>query len=425
MTNKKLTLALLFVLSITLTACTLQDLPVIGKYFGNGVSVPIAGPANLRMWGLWENPEVMSVLINDFQSKNSRTTVEYEDRSVLRTADYKERIFARAGSDVGADIVLVHNTWVPYLKDYLAPMPSGMMSSSEYAESFYPVASESAVIGGNIYAIPFYYDGLVLVYNKSHFDQIGQREAPTAWEEFRRLALRLTVREGGRIERAGAAIGNADNNDFFSDILGLMLAQTNVTIPQGLDSRAAQDAVNFYITFYKDDKVWSADLPEATAAFTQGRVSMIFVPSWRLLDIIEADPGFDIGVAPVPQALPDRPVTWGSFWMMAVPVTSDNTAAAWNFINYVTQEEQELTKYNEALKFRGYGAPYARVSLAPQLNNHPYLKPLLDTAPYAKSSEIAGRAGNDRQVEAFRQAINEIIKTGNAEQELNKLKEGR
>jgi multiple sugar transport system substrate-binding protein len=430
MINKKLTLALLFVLSFTLTACTLlADLPYVGQFFQSEEpgAVPVTGPVTLRMWGLWENPEVMDVVIGNFQDVNSRITVEYEDRSVLRTFDYKERIFARAGSDVGADVILVHNSWVPQLRQYLAPMPSNLMNAQTYSERFYPAATQSAVFDGNIYAVPFYYDGLVLVYNKSHFNQIGQQEPPRVWEEFRRIALRLTVRSerGGTLERAGAAIGNADNIDHFSDILGMMFAQTNVTIPNDLGSRAAQDAVNFYVSFVKSDRVWNNDMPEATTAFIQGRVSMIFIPSWRLLDILDADPSFDVGVAPVPQALPDRPATWSSFWMLAVPQTSQNTGAAWGLANYIASEEQELLRFSEASKFRRYGAPYANVSLAPQLANHPYLKPLLDTAPYGASSELAARSGNDLHTEALKKTINAILGGTDTAEALTNLKEGR
>ena len=203
MRYKNLTLALLLVLSFTLTACTLQDLPVIGKYLGN-VKLPWGGKsliekeANLTMWGLWEQPDVMESVIQSYKAEHPKITITYEDRSVLKPDNYRERVFARADSDIGADIILVHNSWVPRLKDNLAPMPSSLMSVDEYTAAFYPTAVQSAVADGKIYAVPLYYDGLVLVYNKDHFAEIGQQEPPTAWEEFRRLALRLSVRAGGK-----------------------------------------------------------------------------------------------------------------------------------------------------------------------------------------------------------------------------------
>ncbi len=408
----------MLVLSFTLTACTLQDLPVIGKYLGN-VKLPWGGKsliekeANLTMWGLWEQPDVMESVIQSYKAEHPKITITYEDRSVLKPDNYRERVFARADSDIGADIILVHNSWVPRLKDNLAPMPSSLMSVDEYTAAFYPTAVQSAVADGKIYAVPLYYDGLVLVYNKDHFAEIGQQEPPTAWEEFRRLALRLSVRAGEEgksvLVRSGAALGTANNNEHFSDILGLMFSQTDVSVPDELGTKPAADALDFYTTFAKQDNVWNNSFPEANVAFVQGKTSMIFVPSWRIVDLLAANPNLNFGVAPVPQAIPDKPANWASYWMLTVPSSSKNQDAAWNFIKYLTSEEEELSMFNEASKYRPFGVPYARVALAPQLAAHPYLGPLLSTAPTAKSGDVAARVGNAKIVEDLRKAVNAVL----------------
>ena len=289
------------------------------------------------------------------------------------------------------------------------------MTQQEYSQTFYNVATQSAVFDGKIYAAPAYYDGLLLAYNKSHFAEINQSTPPTAWEEFRRLALSLTQRNGDEIIRAGAAIGTANNIDFFSDILGLMFAQAGVAVPDDLTSKAAQDALKFYTTFVLEDKVWNNLEPEAATAFAEGKVSMIFTTSWNLLDIIRARPDLDIGVAPVPQALPESPVSWASFWMYAVPKDSANASAAWDFIKFLVSDEQELAIFDKASQYRTYGAPYSSMALAPQIASGPsakYLKPLLDTATYAKSDLFAGRAGNAFQTDALKEAINTVLAKG-------------
>ncbi len=412
-------------MSFTLTACTLQDLPVVGQYFGGGKA-----SGSITFWGLWENRDVVNALINNYQNANPNVTVTYEDRSILNPNDYRERIFARAEENLGVDVVLIHNTWVSSLKDSLTPAPSGVFSAQDYSSAFYPVASDSAVLEGKVYAVPFYYDGLVLLYNKDHFDEIGQIEPPTSWEEFRRLALRLTIRSGEgedmEIVRSGAAIGNADNIEHFSDLLGLMFSQTGVTVPANVDTTAAAEALDFYTTFYKTDQIWDETMPEANTAFAQNKVSMIFVPSWRILDILEANPTLNFGVAPVPQALPNKPASWASFWMLAVPATSKNPTAAWDFIKFITSEEQELALFSEASKFRPFGAPYARTSLAAQIANDPFVSPVLETAPNAKSGYITARSGNDNAVKALKDAVNAVLnKYTDSQTALKNFKEGK
>jgi len=416
MKNKTLTAILLLLIPVFLTACTLADIPVIGKYLSGGGAKDggkTTTPVTLNMWGLWETPDIMDTAVKAYQVQEPAVSVNYEDRSINNINEYKKTVITRLKQGDAPDIVLVHNTWVPYIKDYLQPAPADVLSAQSFGQRFYPVATESAVIDGQVYALPSYYDGISLVYNKDHFDEIDQNTPPTAWEEFRRIALALTQKtEGGEFVRAGAAIGGADNIDFFSDIIGLMFSQAGVSVPSNIDSKSAQDALSFYILFLKSDGVWSSSLPEASKAFSAGKVSMIFVPTWNLLDIVKANPGMNIGVAPVPQAVAENPTSWGSFWMYAVPKSSSNSKVAWRFINYLTQDDQQLAIFNEASRHRPYGAPFSSTGLSSQAGASvasQYIKPALDTAPFAKSSYFAARSGNIEEVTALKTAVNAVL----------------
>jgi multiple sugar transport system substrate-binding protein len=416
MRNKLLTIALLTILPFFVTACTLQDLPYIGKLFGGAPAVTNKA-VTIKIWGLWENPAVMDALIAKYKEKNPETTFVYDDRSILNPTQYRDTLFTRL-SEAGeppADIVLVHNSWVSKIKDQLSPAPASFMDTATYESTFYPSAAESAIIDNKIYASPFYFDGLSLVYNKKHFASVDQETPPTAWEEFRRLALSLTQKDkDGNLIRAGAAIGTSTNIDFFSDIIGLMFAQAGVSVPADIDSKQAQDALSFYTTFANEDGIWNASMPEASTAFAQEKVSMIFIPSWNLLDILRVRPDLDIGVAPVPQARPESPVSWGSFWMYAVPAKSTNKEVAWDFIKFLSTEEAQLLMFSTASQYRAYGAPYSNATLREQASSGTaaqYIKPYLDTAPFSKSNFFAGRAGNANAIGALRDAVSSVTTT--------------
>ncbi len=413
--SKILTLALLLVLPFFLAACTLQDLPVIGKLLSKAPSSKSSGPVTLNMWGLWENPEVMNELINKYKETHPNVTINYDDRSVIKLEDYKETVYNRAAEADAPDIVVVHNSWVPGLKDSLSPASESAVSAQSFEQQYYSVAAKSAVLDNKVYALPVSYDGLVLVYNKKHFEEIDQSSPPTAWEEFRRIAIALTIHgANGQIVRSGAAIGTADNIDFFSDILGLMFSQAKVVIPDDLDSKPAQDALSFYTNFVREDKVWSKDMPEAASAFAGEQVSMIFIPTWNLLDILAVRPDLspNIGVAPVPQAITSDPTSWGSFWMSAVTSGSKNKDAAWEFIKYLNDNDQQMLKFSKASEVKPYGPAYSSSSLKAQLDENPFLKPLLQDAPYAMSGRIAARAGNRTAVAAMKTAVNTMLDRG-------------
>lgn len=406
MRNKILATALLLTLPLFLSACTI-NLPGLGPINIGGKTAPKA--ITLNVWGLWEKPEVMDMLISKYKETHPNVTINYDDRSVLKLEDYKETVYTRAAQPDSPDIIFVHNSWVPGLHGSLAPAPDSIMNAATYGSRFYDVATKSAVFDNKVYGLPLYYDGLVLVYNKKHFEEIDQKIAPTAWEEFRRVALALTVKgTDGKLVRAGAAIGTSDNIDFATDILGLMFAQAGVNIPDDLESKPATDALTFYTNFYKEDKVWDNTFPEASTAFAQEKVSMIFIPTWNLLDIVTARPDMSIGVAPVPQARPSDPAAWGSFWMSTVSGGSKNKEAAWEFIKWMSDNDQQLMYFSENSKIRKYGAPYSTPDLKSNLEANVYLKPALDVAPFAVSGRLAARSGNKAAVEALRFAINKI-----------------
>jgi len=260
------------------------------------------------------------------------------------------------------------------------------------------------------------YDGLVLVYNRKHFEAAGIVKPPVDWEEFRRDAINLTVKtaatEGssGALVRAGAAMGLADNVDHFGDVLGLMFVQAGVTIPGQLDSDQAKDALTFYTNFAKEDGVWDASMPESLLAFASGKVSMVLVPTWRLYELLaNMSDTSSIGVAAAPQALPDTPASWATYWSWVVPKGCAHPDVSWDVLKFIVDPAQQAGIYSEASKLRPFGSIYSNVTLAQGLSTNGYLKPAVETAPYAKTAEIAGRAGNRRQYEALQKAVNDVL----------------
>lgn len=421
MSSKIRTLALLLVSSIFLTACTLQDLPLIGGLFQDAAPQP----ANLVIWGLWEDPEVIQPLIDAYQEQNPHVTIDYQDRSGMTLREYKDRIAARASDTGGVDIILMHNTWPKLIPDVLSSAPEDVFTTQEFTDMFYPIAAKDGIVNNNIVAVPAFYEGLALIYNKKHFEEIDQNNPPTGWEEFRRLALELTVRNENGIVRSGAAMGTADNVEFATDIIGLLWEQAGVKYPDQVDGKSAQDAVKFYTNFVLEDEVWNQTMPVSTEAFVNGQVSMLFLPSWRLLDVLSQINNLnDVGVAPVPQVLADNPKGWASYWMYTVAANSQNPDEAWKFIKYLTAEEQQLQYTRNMASKRFFGPVYASPNLASQISNT-FIRAYGTYAETSGSELITDRSGNDAQTEALKTVIRDALqkKQANIEESLKKAKE--
>ncbi len=413
---------------IFLTSC-LAYLAIIPSGCNTPFVKPPAKKVELTYWGLFEPVGVFQPLIEEYQKENPNVKITYEERAFSTLAQHKETLLTRLREGTGPDIFRIHNTWIPEFASELSPLPSDVMSSADFASNFYPPMQNLLSHQGQLYAIPLMYDGLMLFYNKKHFEEAGVNQAPTDWEEFREVAVRLTKtdKETKKITQAGAAIGTADNVAHFSDVLGLMFAQSGVTFPAGLTSSGARDALIFYTNFSTRDKVWDASFSDSIYAFAQGKVSMIFAPSWRAFDIQALNPGLDFATAVVPQipSLPQEDQTttnWASFWAEGVNLDSENAEECWKFLEFLVQAENMRQLYSEEAKLREFGEPYSRKDLGDVLLTNDYLAPLIDSAPTATSYIIADRSGNDVCVEAVAETVNSVLQGKDIDQALETLK---
>lgn len=375
----------------------------------------------LTYWGLWENSDLMNPLFSEFitaytkEHPNISLTINYEKRTFGTLEQHKETLLTRLRQGTAPDILRLHNGWVKEFASELAPVPTGVMSGSDYTTAFYPVALSSAKVGEGIYAIPLEYDGIVLFYNKTLLKGVNVNSALSTWEGFRRQAVKLTQWEENdpekKILRAGAAFGAANNISHAADLLSLLFVQSGVDPLTELKAQAAADALTFYTNFVKVDHNWDETLPFSINAFANGQVAMIFGPSWRALDIKNLNPQLEFAAVPVPQ-LPSAPqagVHWATFWMEAVSKDSQNPEIAWRLLKFLSEEEQQRKLYSAISQVRSFGEPYSRPSLAESLKTHAILGALLTGAPTAVSGKTTDLSGNKAYVDALKQAIADVL----------------
>ncbi len=413
--SKILTFIFLITLPLFMTGCEASNLPLIGRFFAPSEPEAIT----LNYWGLFEPEGVMEQVIADYQEQHPTVTINYSQRPQATLKDYKDTVVTRLGQKSGdlPDIMRIHATWVAPLASLLAPSTS--ISEVEFNEQFYSVAAQTCVVSGQVMAAPLEYDGLILFYNKDIFQAENISKPPATWDEFQSLAVTLTKAEGQNITQSGAAVGLADSIPHASDIFGLMLSQTQASIPEDLDSPAAAAALNFYVRFYKEGKIWNERLINSLQAFADGKVAMIFAPSWRVFELLGINPTLQFATAPVPQAPASSEgeltnINWASFWVEAVPKTSPHPDAAWDFLRYLTTPEVQRKIYSEQTKIRPFGEPPSLKALRDEVSSEAVLHPLLQGAALAKTHLIVDASGNDPYAEAINAAIEAVAKGGDA-----------
>ena len=388
----------------------------------NGDGIVIEGEVELTYWGLWEPPSVVQPLIDEFELQNPNIRILYSQQTF---SGYESRLFTRLQQAAGAtepapDIFRIHNTWTPKYYRYLSPLPTQVMTPQQYQENFYPTAlSDFTAKDGNIYAIPWYIDGLVVFYNKQLFAQQGLEKPPAEWDSFFETARLLTQKDpNGRIVQSGLAFGTSVNILHSAEIIAYLLLLDNINVIDQTRTRVTLNTPRVQRVFetYTDlargqDATWSSTLRSDLEMFFAGQLAMMIAPSWRAFDIIEAAPTVEFDTAPLPQlqANPED-IFYATYWGDAVSRTSSNPLAAWKFINFLAQKEQQLKLYSNASRIRAFGEPYSLVELNSEMLGKPYVSAIAEMAPNMRA--IPWGAENVAN-SAIDQAITTIVENRN------------
>lgn len=377
----------------------------------------------IEYWGLWEPSEVMESVIADFENENPGIEINYVKQSPV---DYRERLQTAIQSGSGPDIFRFHASWVPMLKSMLEPIPSSVVSASDFKNNYYPVVSEQLVSQGQYVGLPLMYDGLVLYYNEDILETADETP-PSTWSELRTLAVKLTVPSASGIQRGGLAIGNATNVEHFSDILATLILQNGGNLADA-SSIQTRDALLFYTNFQTNDKVWNETLPSSTVAFARGDVAMMFAPSWRAHEVKALNPNLKFATVPMPQLDEDEKVSWSSYWAEGISSSSKNTQEAATFLAYLNRKDVLMKFFSAASEVRAFGEIYPKVDMAEDLGDDKVISSVLEDAIYAKSgymnSYTHDNGINDQTIDYFKAAVDAIIDGADAEDVQPTLNQG-
>ncbi|MDX1535395.1 MAG: extracellular solute-binding protein [Candidatus Spechtbacterales bacterium] len=344
-------------------------------------------PVTLEFWDTYDSRAVYQPLIDRYESENPHVTIEYKSKNPDTSFQKPEEAFHEEVTDAlaageGPDIYTIQNTWVPMEKGRLVSLnnvrtdinPAVLINKYPDVVRFDLIKAERVGVDPSsreteehLYGLPLSIDTLALYYNKDHFAEAGISTPPSTWEEFVDAVKRLRIIDGENVIRAGAALGASDTHTVIEggdnvgnavDILSLMMLQSGtrmndynsgyVTFDQAVTTEdgkfyPGREALQFYTSFADKDSenyTWDPDGPYSLDAFTQRTASMM-INYQEHVDVIEKkNPYLNFDIASIPQPKDNLSYeSYASYWALAVSSSSKQPEEAWNFILWLTEEE--------------------------------------------------------------------------------------
>jgi len=250
----------------------------------------------------------------------------------------------------GPDVVSVDSAWNAGLA------ASGVTSDisdrfTGMEDQFFdgPVAS-GAYLGAQ-YAVPWYTNNVGLYYNKGLFAAAGIEAPPATWDELVDSGMTLTSGDSYGLMLGASGFGAFTFWPFAFQNGATLISDDGKSAQFG--EAAGLEAWQFYSDLYLTHGIIPEDIKSATTAwdqvfapFIQERAAMVLSGDWATFAIRDGNPDLDFGVAPLPVGKEAATVIGG--YNLAIPPSSANADAAWDFIAWLTAVEQEgvLQGYN-------------------------------------------------------------------------------
>ncbi len=233
------------------------------------------------------------------------------------------------------------NGWLTNLQDF-ADNTEGYQP-----DDFVPSVAEALSLDGDLYSVPFYGESSFLAYRTDVFEEAGvdMPDRPT-WDEVREIAGELHDPDNnfsgiclrglagwGEVMAPLSTVINTYGGQWFDD-----------NWDARLDSPEVNEAVTTYVDLvqtYGQPGAATAGFGDCLTRFGQGGAAMWY-DATSMVSAIE-DPSSsevagNVGYVPAPVE-ETQSAGWLYSWSLAIPSTTENPEAAWDFVSWMTHPD--------------------------------------------------------------------------------------
>jgi ABC-type glycerol-3-phosphate transport system substrate-binding protein len=327
---------------------------------------------DLVIWDSFDNKDSFDEMIQSFENQNPKIKVQYVKKN---PATYENDSVNAIANGNGPDIWIVPSNWMPKHHEKMATMPEKTLdpngketNAATYKDKYVAVAYQDNVIDNQVYGIPLFMDSLSLFYNQ---DLIGQKydayvqshpnadlssikplfdNPPTTWGDLTNL-----IKYYGPNAIALGATNVENSSDILTAIMLQYGAQMNSddkasalfhtsTSTNGYTPYPGAKALTFFTSFARSGDpnfTWSKDEKSAYDDFVKGKVAMMISYS-QIQAQLTKDMSNRFQVSAIPQTNKSSdPIDLAYYQVLTVPKNATNSQAAWSFINYLTNDQNQ------------------------------------------------------------------------------------
>ncbi len=270
----------------------------------------------------------------------------------INANDLQARITAAIGSRSGPDIIHMLHNWPHLYQGALVDVSDLAEWKTKDQGGFYDVSLASARVGGTWFSLPHGIVGNLIAYRKSWFDEVGAKEFPKTWPEYREVGKKLKAM--GRPLGQGLGHTWGDAPSFTYPYLwswgGKEVEKNGKTVV--INSKEAIDSLKFMAGFWKDAHDESGlawDDTSNNRSFNSGQISAtlnaasIYLAAKRNLERIKDEAGqplwHDILHAPLPAGPADQ-IAYHIAFAHGIMKYSKEQKLAKEFLQWLHSKEQ-------------------------------------------------------------------------------------
>ncbi len=350
MFNKKVLFSVVVVMGLLLSACATTTTQPPATQAPVTTEAPTTAPpaeaVTITVWDYYGEATPIKPLVEPFQAAHPNIKIDYQALDWDTTLE-KLNVVITGGTP--PDVVTVDMTWIPGYASLdafvdLKALGGGTLNGVAWDQSYTPGGLDAITFDGKIIAALYDFDTYALYYRSDLFEQKGI-QVPTNWDELMTAAKALA--EGDKylyefdadtfhgsqwIYENGGALMNADNT------------QVVFNSPEAVEA----------ITFNKsllDAKVaidWTSDQGERIQGVKDGRIGMFSDGPYYMGIMKSAAPEmagmWKVALHPYSK----QPGSYLGGTGLAIPAGSTKQAAAWEFIQYAMELQNQIGVYTYA-----------------------------------------------------------------------------